>query len=151
MIKILIATIVFLSLSACYGGKYGIIENGCGPTDSAVVSLHLTDQNIICSTDLGSVEHISTYLEFPETEDIAIGMMLEPHNYNGSNNPDAATDCGIGHTDCTPLGPLSIEITGQGIQEDTLKGVYTIEGEEQTSTGLFIIKRCNNDRPMCGG
>jgi len=151
MIRIFIVTIVFLSLSACYGGKHGIITNGCGPTDAAVVRLILTDQEISCTTSTRSVGNISTYLEFPETEDIAIGMMLEPHSSTWGGSPEAATECGIGFTNCTTLGPLSIEITGQGTQEDTLKGVYTIEGEEQAPTGLFIIKRCNNDRPMCPG
>ncbi|PCJ32438.1 MAG: hypothetical protein COA99_16465 [Moraxellaceae bacterium] len=151
MIRILIVTFIFLSLSACYGGKHGIVTNGCGPTDASVVRLYLTDQEISCTTDLVSVGFISTYLEFQQTEDISIGMMLEPHDYYGTSPPDGATDCGIGYSDCTHLGPLSIEITGQGTQEDTLKGVYFIEGEEENSTGSFIIKRCNNDRGMCGG
>ncbi len=127
--------------------KYGIVTNACGPSDAAVVSIRFTDEVIDCSTDISSISSISSYLEFPNTSDIAIGMMLEPHTYSGSG-PMSATDCDASFENCTPIGLLSIEITGQ--ESDTLEGSYLIQNEAENISGQFSIKRCDNDRPLCG-
>ena len=127
--------------------KYGIVSNSCGPSDAPVIDIRLTDEEIDCSTDIRKVSNISSYLEFTNTEDIAIGMMLEPHTYSGSG-PMSATDCDIGFENCSSIGLLSIEITGQ--ESDTLEGDYLIQNNSENNTGNFIIKRCNNERPLCG-
>ena len=127
--------------------KYGIISNSCGPSDAPVVDLRLTDEEIVCSTDLRTIPQINTYLEFSNTQDISIGMMLEPHTY-GPSGPMSARECDIGFVNCKSIGLLSIEITGQ--DNATFQGVFSTDLEGSVSEGDFIIQRCNNERPLCG-
>lgn len=127
--------------------KQGIITNACGPTDAPVVRLRLTDQAIACDADVHTLPRISTYLAFTHTQDIAIGMMLEPYR-SVAGDPQSASACNAGFTDCHAVGLLSIEITGQ--ESGHFTGRYTINNDGTMTSETFKIKQCNNERPRCG-
>lgn len=127
--------------------KYGTLSNACGPTDAPVIDLRLTDVEIQCSTGIGTVSHISAYLEFAYTQDLEVGMKVGPHSY-GSSGPMPAIKCDIGFENCVTVGDVSLEFNGKGT--DTLSGEYTFQNGDLTDTGDFVVKRCENQRPLCG-
>ncbi len=77
----------------------------------------------------------------------SIGMLLEPHYYSLSE-PMNATKCNIGFENCTEIGKLSIEFTGE--EGNNLEGDYFIKNNGSTLEGNFLIKRCMNERLLCG-
>lgn len=160
LIKSNILFIILLILSACSTDnnnaecdilnidslKYGIVYNGCGPTDLPIVRIILTDEEFSCEDMHRNVKHISSYLEITSVEDIKVGMVISGHSYNFDGEPVSAFECEKDFENCIEVGVISIEILCDN--ENMLQGKWKLDGNDRS--GNFYIKKCNEERGICG-
>jgi len=126
--------------------KYGIIYNGCGPTDAPVVRIILTDEEFSCGDSHRNVKHISSYLEITNVEDIKVGMVISGHSYNYNNEPESAIECEKDFENCVEVGVISLEILCDDGKR--LEGIWRLI--DSNRSGNFYVKKCDQQRGLCG-
>ena len=126
--------------------KYGVVYNGCGPTDSPVVRIILTDEEFSCENSHRNVNHIVSYLEIDTVKEIEIGMVISGHTSNLGGEPDSAFECEENFENCVEIGVISIKILGN--DGERLDGTWELQGSDRT--GKFNIEKCDKELGECG-
>ncbi len=126
--------------------KYGIVYNGCGPTDAPVVRIILTDEEFSCEDSHRNVKHIVSYLEIGTVKEIKIGMVISGHASSLGGEPDPAYECEKDFKNCVDIGVISIKI----LDDDGGRLEGTWELESSNRSGNFNVKKCDRDRGLCG-
>jgi len=86
--------------------KYGVVYNGCGPTDSPVVRIILTDEEFSCENSHRNVNHIVSYLEIDTVKEIEIGMVISGYASSIGGEPDSAYECEKDFKNCVEIGVI---------------------------------------------
>ncbi|MCH8125189.1 hypothetical protein IIC38_04405 [candidate division KSB1 bacterium] len=126
--------------------KYGVVYNDCGPTDSPVVRIILTDEEFSCKDNHRNVNHIVSYLEIGTVKEIKIGMVISGHASSIGGEPDSGYECEKDFKNCVEIGVISIEILGS--DRERLEGTWKFEGSDRT--GNFNVEKCDQKSGACG-
>jgi len=126
--------------------KYGVVFAACGPTDAAVVRIILTEDEFSCEDDHSNVNHISSYLEIGDVEQIEVGMSITGHSSNSVVEPEPAYECEIGLINCVEVGVIILNIECD--DGTLLGGTWRLEGSNRS--GNFLVNKGGRERGLCG-